>query len=52
MVANFFGDRQYYNPVPGKSVHWAGGRTAPPLNEPVCWYEGDNPECHITGNTI
>ncbi|XP_063399957.1 atrial natriuretic peptide receptor 1-like [Mytilus trossulus] len=48
VVADFFGDRQYYNPVPGKSVHWAGGRTAPPLNKPVCWYEGDNPECHIS----
>ncbi|XP_069132003.1 atrial natriuretic peptide receptor 1-like [Argopecten irradians] len=46
VIANFFGDRQWYNPVPAKSVHWSGGRTGPPLNTPVCGFQGNNPECH------
>ncbi|XP_060072434.1 atrial natriuretic peptide receptor 1-like [Ylistrum balloti] len=45
VIANFFGDRQWYNPVPTKSVHWAGGRTEPPLNTPSCGYQGDDPMC-------
>ena len=48
-VANFYGDRQYYNPVPGKSIHWAGGKKEPPLNTPFCGYQWENAECNITG---
>ncbi|XP_033751983.1 atrial natriuretic peptide receptor 1-like [Pecten maximus] len=46
VIANFFGDRQWYNPISAKSVHWSGGRTDPPLNIPVCGFQGNNPECH------
>ncbi|XP_021340700.1 atrial natriuretic peptide receptor 1-like [Mizuhopecten yessoensis] len=45
VIANFFGDRQWYNPVPTKTVHWAGDRTVPPLNTPKCGFQGDNQEC-------
>lgn len=42
IVANFFNKTglQY---VPGKSIHWAGGRTQPPPDKPVCGF--DNSLC-------
>lgn len=45
IVAYFWGDRPGFTPVEGKSIHWAGGRTTPPPNEPFCFFKGDNPAC-------
>ena len=49
VVANFYGNSQQYNPVLGKSIHWAGGKTEPPLNTPFCGYQWENEECHPNG---
>ncbi|KAL3842511.1 hypothetical protein ACJMK2_020515 [Sinanodonta woodiana] len=48
VVANYFGDSPYYTPLPGKQIHWAGGRLTAPPNEPLCGFRGDNPACNAT----
>lgn len=40
VVANYFGNKRKYEPVPGKSIHWAGGRQAPPPDTPKCGFDG------------
>ena len=40
MVANYFGNKKQYEPVEGKTIHWAGGRTAPPPDIPECGFDG------------
>ncbi|XP_076439161.1 atrial natriuretic peptide receptor 1-like [Babylonia areolata] len=40
VVANYFGNRKEYEPVPGRSIHWAGGREGPPPDEPKCGFDG------------
>ncbi|XP_046575738.1 atrial natriuretic peptide receptor 1-like [Haliotis rubra] len=40
VVANYFGNRKRYEPVPGKEIHWAGGRTSPPPDVPKCGFDG------------
>ncbi|XP_041356262.1 atrial natriuretic peptide receptor 1-like [Gigantopelta aegis] len=40
VVANYYGVQQYYEPVPGKSIHWAGGRVNPPPDTPECGFDG------------
>ncbi|CAL1539965.1 unnamed protein product, partial [Lymnaea stagnalis] len=30
VVANYFGNKRKYEPVPNKTIHWAGGRLGPP----------------------
>ncbi|CAD5118083.1 DgyrCDS6821 [Dimorphilus gyrociliatus] len=34
-----------FEPVLGKKIFWTGGRTKPPLNEPICGYEGNALAC-------
>lgn len=41
VVANYFGSRQEYEPVAGKKIHWAGNRTAPPVDIPACGYTNE-----------
>ncbi|KAK7474181.1 hypothetical protein BaRGS_00034589 [Batillaria attramentaria] len=36
VVANYYGNKKEYEPVAGKSIHWAGGRTGPPPDTPKC----------------
>ncbi|BFZ26126.1 hypothetical protein BsWGS_29165 [Bradybaena similaris] len=40
VVANYFGNKQKYEPVPGKTIHWAGGRQGPPPDTPKCGFDG------------
>ncbi|XP_050396920.1 atrial natriuretic peptide receptor 1 isoform X2 [Patella vulgata] len=40
VVANYYGNKKQYEPVPGKRIHWAGGRTGPPPDTPVCGFDG------------
>ncbi len=47
-VAYYWGDQPGYNEV--RDVHWPGGRTTPPPNQPKCWFKNDNPDCIPPGN--
>lgn len=38
IVAHFQHNKLEY--VPGKTIHWAGNRSEPPLDRPVCGYDG------------
>ncbi|XP_054081136.1 atrial natriuretic peptide receptor 1 isoform X1 [Zeugodacus cucurbitae] len=38
IVADFMHNRLDF--VPGKEIHWAGGRKEPPLSMPICGYDG------------
>ncbi|XP_046381542.2 atrial natriuretic peptide receptor 1-like [Haliotis rufescens] len=40
VVANYFGNIKQYEPVHGKRIHWAGGRTSPPPDVPKCGFHG------------
>ena len=51
-VANYNGNTPGYVPVPGKSIHWPGGRTEPPPNTPLCGFKNDNPICDEKGEAI
>ncbi|XP_070535597.1 atrial natriuretic peptide receptor 1-like isoform X2 [Ptychodera flava] len=46
VVANYFGARGGYDPVPGKAVRWPAGATGPPRDEPYCGFYGEKPECN------
>ncbi|XP_041349917.1 atrial natriuretic peptide receptor 1-like isoform X1 [Gigantopelta aegis] len=43
VVANYYGNKKEYEPVPGKTIHWAGGRTSAPPDTPKCGF--DNSKC-------
>ncbi|CAI9726824.1 atrial natriuretic peptide receptor 1-like isoform X2 [Octopus vulgaris] len=40
VVANYFGNKKQYVPVPNRTIHWAGGRKFPPPDTPECGYDG------------
>ncbi|KAK2143904.1 hypothetical protein LSH36_801g03048 [Paralvinella palmiformis] len=40
VVANYYGNLGYYEPVPGKKIHWPGGRDTPPPDTPECGFDG------------
>ncbi|XP_067654035.1 atrial natriuretic peptide receptor 1-like [Haliotis asinina] len=40
VVANYYGNRKRYEPVVGKAINWAGGRTSPPPDVPKCGFDG------------
>ncbi|GFR93800.1 guanylate cyclase [Elysia marginata] len=40
VVGNYFGTTKQYTPLPGKKIHWAGGRTLPPPDVPKCGFDG------------
>ncbi|KAL3886487.1 hypothetical protein ACJMK2_026472, partial [Sinanodonta woodiana] len=40
VVANYFGNSKKYEPVPGKNIHWAGGKDGPPVDTPRCGFDG------------
>lgn len=39
VVANYYGNRKQYEPVPDKSIYWAGGVEKPPPDTPVCGFD-------------
>ncbi|XP_072021368.1 atrial natriuretic peptide receptor 1-like [Amphiura filiformis] len=45
VVANFYGASNTYEII--QDVVWPDGRTEPPLDEPFCGFDNDNPECKI-----
>ncbi|ELT92328.1 hypothetical protein CAPTEDRAFT_22212, partial [Capitella teleta] len=51
-VAYYWGNKPGYTPDENVKMHWAGGRTAPPPNEPFCWFSGENPVCQPEGPSI
>ena len=40
VVANYYGNRKRYEPVAGRSIHWAGDKAGPPPDEPQCGFDG------------
>lgn len=38
VIANF--EHNHLEFVHGKTIHWAGNRTTPPPNQPLCGYDG------------
>ncbi|XP_065320096.1 receptor-type guanylate cyclase gcy-28-like isoform X1 [Gordionus sp. m RMFG-2023] len=40
VVLNYYGKENSLLEVPGKAIHWAGGRSTPPLDQPECGYDG------------
>ncbi|XP_041356301.1 atrial natriuretic peptide receptor 1-like [Gigantopelta aegis] len=40
VVGTYDGRRKRYLPVEGKKIHWAGSRTTPPPDTPICGYDG------------
>ncbi|XP_063236089.1 atrial natriuretic peptide receptor 1-like [Bacillus rossius redtenbacheri] len=46
-VANYIGLTKTLQPVEGVAIHWAGGRTEPPLDTPQCGF--DNSLCPEQG---
>lgn len=40
IVANYYGANKTLEYVPGKSIHWSGGRLEPPPDTPKCGFDG------------
>ncbi|XP_036142551.1 atrial natriuretic peptide receptor 1 isoform X2 [Monomorium pharaonis] len=40
IVANYYGVNKTLEYVPGKQIHWAGGRLEPPPDTPTCGFDG------------
>ncbi|XP_064596017.1 LOW QUALITY PROTEIN: atrial natriuretic peptide receptor 1-like [Liolophura sinensis] len=40
VVANYYGNKKIYEPVPNKRIYWAGGRDSPPSDTPKCGFDG------------
>uniref|UniRef100_A0ABM0M773 Atrial natriuretic peptide receptor 1-like n=1 Tax=Saccoglossus kowalevskii TaxID=10224 RepID=A0ABM0M773_SACKO len=41
VVGNYFGNRKVYEEVEGRPIHWPGGATGPPEDEPECGFHGE-----------
>jgi len=39
-VANYYGANKTLEYIPGKQIHWAGGRLEPPPDTPTCGFDG------------
>jgi len=54
VVANYFGNRKQYEPVPGQKIYWAGGQLEPPPDTPKCGFDGSGcpPEGILLGNLL
>lgn len=52
IVANYYGANKTLEYIPGKKIHWAGGRLKPPPDTPTCGFDGslcpDNCELPIS----
>ncbi|XP_059149224.1 atrial natriuretic peptide receptor 1-like [Physella acuta] len=40
VVGNYFGTHKKFELLPNKTIHWAGGRLAPPPDTPICGFDG------------
>ncbi|CAN7983100.1 unnamed protein product, partial [Ixodes hexagonus] len=40
VVANYFGVNRSFSDVPGRSIHWPGGKRLPPPDTPRCGFDG------------
>ncbi|XP_077259435.1 atrial natriuretic peptide receptor 1 isoform X2 [Temnothorax americanus] len=40
IVANYYGANKTLEYIPGKQIHWAGGRLQPPPDTPTCGFDG------------
>lgn len=40
VVANYYGVSKQVIDVPGKRIHWSGGRLNPPPDVPLCGFDG------------
>lgn len=49
MVGHYNGLDKRYAHIPGKRIHWPGGREGPPPDVPQCGFLDDNPECRDKG---
>ncbi|XP_072021369.1 atrial natriuretic peptide receptor 1-like [Amphiura filiformis] len=47
VVANFYGSSNTYEVI--QDVVWPAGRTEPPLDEPICGFDNENPKCQVKG---
>ncbi|XP_023309722.1 atrial natriuretic peptide receptor 1 [Anoplophora glabripennis] len=45
VVGHYNGVNKHYSPVPGKKIHWPGGREGPPPDIPKCGFMGNSPDC-------
>ncbi|XP_065206670.1 atrial natriuretic peptide receptor 1 isoform X2 [Planococcus citri] len=49
VVAHYYGETRAYSPIPGKRIHWPGGRDGPPDDVPRCGFMGNHPTCMESG---
>ncbi|KAG0414666.1 hypothetical protein HPB47_008158, partial [Ixodes persulcatus] len=40
VVANYFGVNKSFSDVPGRVIHWPGGKRLPPPDTPRCGFDG------------
>ncbi|KAH8023144.1 hypothetical protein HPB51_011258 [Rhipicephalus microplus] len=40
VVANYFGVNKSFSDVPGRTIHWPGGKRVPPPDTPRCGFDG------------
>lgn len=52
VVAHYYGLDRIYVPVPGKKIHWPGGREGPSDDVPKCGFLGNSPECQNNGKIM
>ncbi|XP_075215398.1 atrial natriuretic peptide receptor 1 [Lycorma delicatula] len=45
VIAHYYGMRRIYSPVPGKRIHWPGGKNGPPADVPPCGFMANDPSC-------
>ena len=51
-VAQYWGDTPGYSPITGKSIHWPGGATSAPPDEPFCGFMYEKERCVPKGIVI
>lgn len=52
VVGHYNGVNKHYSPVPGKKIHWPGGREGPPPDIPKCGFMDNSPDCRNHGRYI
>ncbi|KAG7200781.1 hypothetical protein KM043_003157 [Ampulex compressa] len=53
IVANYYGANKTLEYIPGKGIHWSGGRLEPPPDTPTCGFDGSLcPDSSLPGYAI
>ncbi|XP_066996048.1 atrial natriuretic peptide receptor 1 [Anabrus simplex] len=52
VVAHYCGVDRHYSPVPGKKIHWPGGKDGPPPDVPPCGFMGNHPDCQSSYSMV